>query len=246
MARYQATLAYDGTDFFGFQRQDEVRTVQGEVETALLELGWTGRSILAAGRTDAGVHASGQVIAFDLTWAHSPEDLRDALNALLPEDAAIWEVRVTDDAFHPRFDALHRRYRYHLFTRRMRDPLKERYAWRVWPELDVERLQEAARPLVGEHDFNAFGAPTQPDGSTTRVVHHSAWQVMGGGDLVYEIVANAFLYHMVRRLVYALVAVGHGRYGTDALQAHLNAPPAKPIQGLAPASGLHLVEVIYP
>lgn len=141
MARYQVTLKYDGTAFFGMQRQATTRTVQGEVEKSLKKIGWAGSSILAAGRTDAGVHASGQVIAFDFEWRHTSDDLRNALNATLPEDVAAGRVQTARDDFHPRYDALARTYRYQIFCQPVRDPLKERYAWRVWPQPDLDALQ---------------------------------------------------------------------------------------------------------
>ena len=129
MARYQLTLAYDGTDFFGSQRQAKRRTIQGEFEKALCKLGWTGRSVLMAGRTDTGVHATGQVTAFDLDWSHSDEELVRALNAALPADMAVHQARMVHAKVHPRFDALSRRYRYRLFCQPLRDPLWERFAW---------------------------------------------------------------------------------------------------------------------
>src|SRR5512133_399376 len=140
MARYQLTLAYDGTDFFGSQRQASKRTVQGELEKALCKLGWTGRSVIMAGRTDTGVHATGQVAAFDLDWSHSDETLVRALNAALPADMAVHQVRMVHAKFHPRFDASFRRYRYRLFCLPLRDPLRERFAWRVWPPIRGEAL----------------------------------------------------------------------------------------------------------
>ena len=145
MARYQVILVYDGTEFFGFQRQARERTVQGIVEDALRQIGWHGRTILAAGRTDTGVHASGQVIAFDLDWAHSTDDLRNGLNANLPADVAVHQVILGRPDFHPRYDAIARRYRYQIYCQSHRDPLRERYAWRVWPALRCEELQQAVR-----------------------------------------------------------------------------------------------------
>ena len=118
-------LAYDGTHFFGFQRQGQARTVQLEVEAALRQLDWQGRTILSAGRTDSGVHASGQVIAFDLEWAHGPEELGRAMNANLPEDVAVKAVEVAAADFHPRFDATARCYRYQVLFAPQRDPLRE-------------------------------------------------------------------------------------------------------------------------
>src|SRR5512137_332993 len=133
MARYQIIVAYDGTGFFGSQRQGRTRTVQSEIEKALREIGWNGRSILLAGRTDSGVHASGQVAAFDLDWAHSSRQLQKALNANLPADMAVRSVNLVHDPFHPRLHPVSRRYQSRLFRQQIRDPLRERFSWRVWP-----------------------------------------------------------------------------------------------------------------
>ncbi len=149
MARYKLILAYDGTAFAGSQRQAKHRTVQGELEKALCKLGWSARSVTLAGRTDTGVHASGQVVAFDLEWNHGPEHLRDALNANLPFDIAVKNVEVADAKFHPRFDAKSRCYRYGLFCSNIRDPLREKMAWRVWPTFDSDALIEAAESFFG-------------------------------------------------------------------------------------------------
>lgn len=245
MARYQVILAYDGTAFNGMQRQAHARTVQGEVEDALTKIGWKGRSILAAGRTDSGVHASGQVIAFDLDWGHTPEDLLNALNASLPEDVAAQAVREADPAFHPRYQALSRTYRYQLFCQPQRNPLRERYAWRVWPQLGYERITAGAGELVGAHDFCAFGSPPQEGGPTQRLVEAAVWE-QAGDAFVFEITANAFLYHMVRRIVILLVEVGHGRQSPNVIGKYLNGQIPGMVQGLAPPHGLSLAQVIYP
>ena len=133
MARYKIILAYDGTHFQGSQRQTVSRTVQGELERALRRLGWEEKTIYLAGRTDTGTHASGQVAAFDLDWNHGLDELLKALNAHLPDDMAVQEVKEAVGTFHPRFDASSRRYRYRLFCARIRNPMRERYAWCVWP-----------------------------------------------------------------------------------------------------------------
>lgn len=248
MARYQVILAYDGTEFHGFQRQGrggQERTVQGEVEAALRRIGWAGRSILAAGRTDAGVHASGQVIAFDLDWEHPEEALLRALNANLPLDAAAQAVRVARPDFHPRYDARARRYQYRILCREVRAPLRERYCWRVWPDVSVEPMRRAAADLIGRHDFAAFGAPHHPGRSTVRNVSQAHW-LEDGAELVFEIVGNAFLYHMVRRLVSTLVGIGQGVLPADLIRKRLAEPAGEMVPGLAPPAGLNLVEVIYP
>jgi tRNA pseudouridine38-40 synthase len=245
MERYQVILAYDGTGFRGYQRQLKVRTVQGVFEEALKKLGWSGRAILAAGRTDTGVHASGQVVAFDLEWGHPPDELCAALNANLPEDIAAKTVRVTRPDFHPRYDAVMRTYRYCIVSQPNRQPLLERYAWRVWPSLELELLHEAACLLVGAHDFAAFGTPPRRKGSTWRTVYHAQWS-QDEPELVFEIRADAFLYRMVRRLVSFQVEIGQGKRPLDDLAQCLAEPPASLVQGMAPPQGLTLEDVIYP
>jgi tRNA pseudouridine38-40 synthase len=262
MARYQLTLAYDGTDFFGSQRQASTglspaaksRTVQGELEKALCKLGWSGRSVLMSGRTDTGVHATGQVSSFDLDWSHSDEELVRALNAVLPADMAIHKARTVHAKFHPRFDALSRRYRYKLFCQSLRDPIRERFAWRVWRPVSGDVLAETAKLFLGTHDFSAFGSPTTPRGGTVRTVMKAEWsQTRGAEDEWYfEVQADAFLYRMVRRLVFVQVAVAQGKVSAETISRSL----AKQISaekgsevlpaGLAPAHGLTLVEVAYP
>jgi tRNA pseudouridine38-40 synthase len=248
MAHYQVILAYDGTGFFGFQRQasgQKERTVQAVVETALRDLGWQNRTILAAGRTDTGVHATGQVIAFHLEWAHSTDALRSAINARLPEDVAVQSVAQAADDFHPRYAALTRSYRYRLYCQPVRNPLRERYAWRVWPPLDLDRVRGASGYLHGTHDFAAFGAPPRAGGSTIRSVTRAEWIAVSADELVFEISANAFLFRMVRRLTGFQVAIGQGLIEPQAMQACLQDSSNGLVQQLAPPQGLTLVEVIY-
>jgi tRNA pseudouridine38-40 synthase len=244
MALYKVTLAYDGTQFYGFQRQANQRTVQEVVENALRALGWQGRAVTAAGRTDTGVHASGQVIAFDLDWAHPPGDLLRALNASLPEDVAAREAGLAPPGFHPRYSAVARRYRYRLFGDATRHPLRERYAWRVWPAVDPVVLHPVAEQLVGTHDFAAFGSAPKAGGSTVRTVVEASWSE-DGFDLVFEIVANAFLYHMVRRLVAYQVEIAQGKQAAIPDFQFRGLQGREPSQGLAPAHGLTLVEALY-
>lgn len=264
MARYQVILAYDGAGYVGSQRQaspfgDDAtgfspgakpRTVQDELEKALRKLGWSDRSVLLAGRTDTGVHASGQVASFDLEWQHADGDLLRALNANLPADMAAREVRIAPPKFHPRFDATSRRYRYRLFCQLVRDPLREKSAWRVWPEIDSAALQKTARLFIGQHDFAAYGAPPRAGNSTVRTVMNSSWQSVDE-EWRYEVQANAFLYHMARRLAFVQVAVAQGKISVQAVARSLagqaeGSERSELPSGLAPAHGLTLVEVTYP
>lgn len=244
MARYQLKLAYDGTGFFGFQRQGNTRTVQKVLEQALTQMGWNDMTILFAGRTDTGVHASGQIAVFDLNWNHSCEKLRTAINAKLPEDVAVSEVNLAGAEFHPRYDASSRVYRYSIYHSPERNPLKDRFAWRIWPALNEEKLREAAFHLLGTHDFSAFGRAMKPGSSTIRTVLKSDWQPTPDG-WEYQIEANAFLYHMVRRSVYLLLQVAREKMSLESLISGINEQTAmKP--GLAPARGLNLWLVKYP
>ena len=252
MARYQLTLAYDGADFFGSQRQASPtgarkRTVQGELENALCQLEWTGRSVIMAGRTDTGVHATGQVASFDLDWSHSDEELVRALNALLPADMAVQRARMVHAKFHPRFDASARRYRYRLFCQPLRHPLRERFAWRVWPSISGEVLSETAQLFLGTHDFSAFGSPTTPKGGTVRTVMKAEWSQADEDEWHFDVQADAFLYRMVRRLVFAQVATAQGKVSAETISRSLAKQESaeKIPAGLAPAHGLTLVEVTY-
>ena len=247
MARYQLTLAYDGTDFFGSQRQAKRRTVQGELEKALGKLGWAGRSVLMSGRTDTGVHATGQVASFDLDWSHSNEQLVRALNAVLPADMAVHQARMVHAKFHPRFDASSRRYQYRLFCQPLRHPIRERFAWRVWPAVSGDLLAETAEFFLGTHDFSAFGSPTTPTGGTVRTVMKAEWSQTGKDEWHFEVQADAFLYRMVRRLVFVQVAIAQGKGSTEIIARSLakQGSAEKLPAGLAPAHGLTLVEVAY-
>jgi tRNA pseudouridine38-40 synthase len=258
MERYQVILAYDGSRFKGFQRQANARSVQGEIEIALHKLNWHGKSILAAGRTDTGAHATGQVIAFDLEWGHQPQELQQALNHFLPSDVVAKNVKRVCATFHPRFDASWRKYLYRIYCQPMREPLLEPFAWRVWPVVAQNVLDEAALFLIGTHDFGAFGTPPQTGGTTVRRVLNAEWKQELPYHL-FEIKAQAFLYHMVRRLVFMQVKIAQGRLNVSDLLRELKNgtrngeaiteqvhSPKSMVHGLAPAQGLILAEVYYP
>ena len=258
MERYQVILAYDGSHYKGFQWQPKARSVQGAVEDALRKLGWQGKSVLAAGRTDTGVHAQGQVIAFDLDWKHDLHDLQSALNSFLPTDVVARELKRVCPSFHPRYDASWRKYLYRIYCQPVREPLYEAYAWRVWPEVDIETLLAASKLLEGSHDFGAFGSPPNRGSHTVRMVLQAGWK-LEHPYVVFEITAQAFLYHMVRRLVFMQVTIAQGRLSMDELRqaletgmdntrrARQESSQSSPlVHGLAPAQGLILAEVHYP
>lgn len=241
--RYRATVEYDGSDFLGFQYQARGRTVQGEIEKAIEKVTRQEVRIVGAGRTDAGVHALGQVIAFNVVWRHSAQELQRALNAVLPTDVALRDCRVVSFDFHPRYDALWRQYRYVVWNEPVRSPLWRRYAYHVPEPLDVAAMQQATRYLIGCHDFAAFGKA--PRGSNTvRKVLQAEW-IVEGKRLIFEITADAFLRHMVRRIVGALLQIGLGKQVPDEMALLVQGKAGRLTTPLAPAQGLYLVKIGY-
>ena len=245
--RVRAVVAYDGTDYGGFQRQVNAPTVQAALEAALAQVTQEAITVLAAGRTDAGVHAGGQVVAFDTGWRHAVSDLHRALNAVLPVDIAVLEVENAAANFHPRYDARSRRYRYSLYNALVRWPLNRRYSLHVAAPLDVAAMQQAAQHLVGEQDFATFGRPPQRskrNGVTVRRVLMAEWSKKSAR-LTFDIEANAFLYRMVRSIVGTLLQVGQGRMSVDEFVAVLAACDRSLAGPTAPPHGLCLMGVKY-
>jgi tRNA pseudouridine38-40 synthase len=237
--RYRARVEYDGTDFAGSQAQAGVRTVQGELEAALATLSGGSRvRIDAAGRTDAGVHATGQVIAFTYTGRLPAEELARALDALLPPDVAMSDLRRAPIGFHPRHDARYREYRYTVWNG-PRSPLHERTAaWIRFP-LDTAAMARAGMALEGRHDFRAFGAG---DRGSVRTLHRV--RVRRTGHLVtIDVRGDAFLRGMVRRIAAALLLVGRGEVDEEAVGAALASRRPAFDGASAPAKGLCLRHV---
>ena len=238
----RATVEYDGAGFQGFQRQRSSRTVQGVVEAAVHAATGDEATVAGAGRTDSGVHALGQVIAFRTQSRLDDDTLLRAMNAHLPADVAICELRTVTPGFDPRRDATARVYEYRIEQRRVRPVLDRQRAWHVGQSLDVARMRSAAAQLVGCHDFDAFTAGIQT--STKREVY--ALEVWREGTTIrIRIVANAFLYRMVRRVVATLVHVGRGKADTSDVAALLQPAARSKIRGTAPAHGLTLLRVEF-
>jgi tRNA pseudouridine38-40 synthase len=238
--RYAARVEYDGTDFAGFQAQPGRRTVQGELEAALTRLTGAGRvRVDAAGRTDAGVHATGQLIAFDLSRGMPVRELAGALDALLPADVAVHAVRRVAVDLHPRYAARYREYRYTVWNG-PRSPLRERTALGVREPLDVTAMAEAAQAFVGRHDFSGFGGGhRQP----IRTVHAIRIRRQGR-TITIDVVGDAFLRQMVRSIVAALLRVGKGTATTTEIVAALEAPRRAFAGAVAPPQGLCLRRVV--
>jgi tRNA pseudouridine38-40 synthase len=254
--RARAIVCYDGTDYAGSQRQADVPTVQETLETALRQVTQKETTVLAAGRTDAGVHAVGQVIAFDTSWPHGSGDLQRAMNAVLPSDVAVRELEEAAADFHPRFDARRRHYRYRIHQASIRSPLARRYSLHVPYPLHLEAMDEAAQILVGEHDFATFGQPPQGD-VTVRRVFRADWEPEPGCGqpfdsnqddmtfLRFDIEANAFLYRMVRSLVGTLLDVGQGRMSVGAFEEAFASCERGHAGKTAAPHGLCLIKVTY-
>ncbi|MCY3749442.1 MAG: tRNA pseudouridine(38-40) synthase TruA [Chloroflexi bacterium] len=238
----RATVEYDGTGFRGFQRQRSSRTVQGVLEAAVQAATGVEITVAGAGRTDSGVHALGQVIAFPLESRLDDDALLRALNAHLPADVAIRELATAAPGFDPRRDAQARIYEYRIEQRAVRPVLDRARAWHVGQSLDLARMRSAASRLVGCHDFDAFTAGVQA--STTRQVYAlEVWRE--GSVILIRIAANAFLYRMVRRIVATLVRAGRGELDAAHITALLRPAARTQVRGTAPAHGLTLRCVEY-
>jgi tRNA pseudouridine38-40 synthase len=238
--RYRARVEYDGTDFAGFQFQLGTRTVQGELEAALARLsGQATTRVEAAGRTDAGVHATGQLIAFTYVGRLSAAELARALDALLPADVALHGLRRVEPGFRPRYAARYRAYRYTVWNG-PRSPLRERYALGVRAPLDAAAMADAAHVLVGRHDFSAFGGS---DRQPVRTLHRVGVR-KEGRTITIDMTGDAFLRQMVRSIVAALLRVGTGEASAAELAAALERRERAFSGAVAPAHGLCLRRVV--
>lgn len=245
--RLRATVEYDGTAFHGSQLQPGVRTVQGEVEAGLSRLLDRDVRIDLAGRTDAGVHATAQEIAFDAPSRWTPAELSRALRAVLPDDIGVWKVERASDGFHPRFDASARRYEYLLAGGSLAgSPFLRSRTWRLGELPELERLASLTADLPGERSFSGFAKSGQPERGTRCRVESAVWRTIGPGLLAFRIVADRFLHHMVRYLVGTTVEAASGRREeTDVAAALADGAPSRPVFP-APAEGLYLSGVRYP
>jgi tRNA pseudouridine38-40 synthase len=249
MPTFKLTLAYDGTDFVGWQWQPGQRSVQEELESALERITQVKTRCRASGRTDAGVHALGQVVDFESsTWLDGPT-LCKALNAELPDDMLVFEVSEVPPGFHAIRHAVRKRYRYVIEDGRLRDLFERRYVWHIYQRLDVDAMKAAAQPLLGTHDFVSF----QTSGSSRLTTERTVFDLLverRQSDLtdriIIEVEADGFLYNMVRNIVGTLVAVGKGKQPV-AWPAEVLSLRDRTAAGMtAPPQGLFLVQVEYP
>lgn len=249
MRTFKATLSYDGTDFSGWQRQSNARSVQAEFEDALAFLEKRRVVVSGAGRTDSGVHALGQVASFKLANPIPATALHQALNATLPADVRVLNVEEAPSGFDARFLARSKLYRYRISNTRVMSPFQRRFAWHISRNLDLRQMTEAAHGLLGEHDFAAFQAKGAKVRTSVRSITRSEWSeepLTGGGRLLaYEIAGTGFLKYMVRNIVGTLVEIGDGRRATGSIREVLGSKNRAIAGPTAPPHGLYLVRVDY-
>lgn len=244
MRRVLLVFQYDGTDYHGFQRQPALPTIQGELELVLNRVLGEEVAVTGAGRTDAGVHALGQVAAFDTTNPIPMGNLLRALNDALPETIKLLSAEQVSAEFHPRYDATGKVYKYRILNRELPSPFINRYAWHVPEPLDVPMMRAAAEKLVGTHDFAAFCASGSSVEDTVRTMRHV--DIEPEGDLLeLRFEADGFLYTMVRIMVGTLVEVGLGRLSPEEVGRTLDSRDRPRAGPTAPPRGLSLVKVMY-
>ena len=237
-------VQYDGTDYHGFQRQPGLLTVQLELEQALSRLLSEEVSIVGAGRTDAGVHALGQVVTVETASPVPTEKFVSALNGLLSQAIAVVDAREMPEGFHPRYDAVGKLYRYRILNRRLPCPFAGRYAWHMPRSLDVSSMEEAAGVFLGRHDFVAFSSSGSGIEDTVRDLRRL--EIERDGEIVeIRVEADGFLYMMMRRIVGALVDIGVEAFSIEELQAILQSRDRCRCRTVAPPQGLSLIKVIY-
>lgn len=246
MPRYRLLVEYDGTPFFGWQHQRNGRSVQEAVEAAIARFAGEEVRVHCAGRTDTGVHATGQVIHLDLAKSWRPDVIRDATNAhLRPDPVAIVAAAEVPDSFHARMSAIRRRYRYRILNRRAPPALGRSQVWHVPWALDADKMHEAAQRLVGRHDFTTFRAAECQASGPVRTLERLD-VIREGDEIRIEAAARSFLHHQVRGMVGTLALAGGGRLTADDVEAALQARRRSACGPLAPPGGLCFVGVDYP
>lgn len=243
--RIKLTVEYDGTNYHGWQIQNNVSTVQGEIEKAVYKITGEKTRVVGAGRTDKGVHALAQAAHFD-TGSKIPADkFARALNTALPEDIAVISSEEVTPDFHSRFSSTGKTYEYRILNREIRSPIMAKRAWHIRGILDIKSMEQAASFFVGEHDFESFCASGHSVQTTVRTVFSSEW-TNDGDCLIYRISGNGFLYNMVRIITGTLIEVGLKKRTAESIPLLLNSRDRNLAGITAPPQGLYLVKVHYP
>ena len=244
MRNIRLTVAYSGAEYAGCQRQRDEDTIQSRLEEAVLRATGESVNVVGAGRTDAGVHATGQVVSYRSETTIPIGRIPHALNGALPPDIAVVEAMEAPEAFHPRYDAIARCYKYAIEESPRRNAFRERYVWRVEHPLNVAKMREAAEPLIGQRDFGSFGAPMHDEGSTVRTVFDLR---IGRRERIVHVTiwADAFLRGMVRTVVGVLADAGWGRLHREDVEQWVEVVCRGAARPKAPAGGLYLACVRY-
>ncbi len=246
MANFKIIIEYDGAAYHGWQIQADKPTIQETLEAALSMMTKERIHVIGSGRTDAGVHALGQVANFHTTAKISARSFQAGLNSLLPDDIVIRSCERVDDAFHARFNAIAKTYQYRIRNRLTPSAIGRQYEWFIRKKLDVAAMQDAARMIIGTHDFKSFESTGSPRESTVRTV--SAADVYEGekGRIFIDVTADGFLKYMVRNIVGTLVEVGLGKLSLENFNHIMKSKDRKTAGSTAPAHGLFLMSVMYP
>jgi tRNA pseudouridine38-40 synthase len=242
---FKLIIEYDGTDFHGWQRQKKDRTVQETIEKALAVITREPVAVIGSGRTDAGVHALGQVAGFKTRSRLDADSFFKGLNSLLPPDVVICACEQMPDAFHARFDVNAKHYRYCILNHDIAPAVGRRFVWHIRRPLDTTAMANAAPAFLGSHDFKAFEGAGSPRNHSVRIVTGSRLQATGDGKLTYDIEANGFLRFMVRNIVGTLVEVGLGKISAHEIQNILQSRDRSRAGATAPPQGLFLMKVMY-
>ncbi len=242
MKTLKLTIEYDGTDFVGWQIQENGRSVQAEIEHALDQILQERHSVVGSGRTDAGVHARGQVAHCRVTASVDVDSLCHSLNSVLPDDVAIIAIEEVPETFNARYSVVERRYKYFISTQR--SPLQRRYEWWIKYKMDIDRMNRCAEIIQGEHDFASFCKTKSEVNNHICTVYYAAW-IAEEHRFIFDITADRFLHGMVRTLVGTMVDVGRGFISVEDFLYILNERDRRAARMAAPPQGLFLWEVSY-
>ena len=242
---FKLIIEYDGAAFHGWQRQKTDRTVQETIENAVAVMTREKVTVIGSGRTDAGVHALGQVAGFKTRSRLDARAFLNGLNSLLPADVVVRACDPMPDTFHARFDVTSKRYRYHILNRPIAPAIGRQFVWHIRKPLDTAAMTDAAAIFMGRHDFKAFEGAGSPRDHAIRTVTDSTLAITGDGKLTYDIQANGFLRFMVRNIVGTLVEVGLGKIDKQDVRTILQSKDRSRAGATAPPQGLFLVDVSY-
>jgi tRNA pseudouridine38-40 synthase len=242
---FKLIIEYDGTRYHGWQRQKDDRSIQGEIEKALQKMTASRVTLIGSGRTDAGVHAEGQVASFECDTRLKPEALLNGLNSLLAEDIIIKVCEHLSSSFHARYDAKSKIYHYKILNQPTPAAIGRQYSWFIRKSLNQEAMQAAISLIIGRHDFKSFEGTGSPRQNTTRQIYSAELIEQKCGLLVFHIEADGFLRYMVRNIVGTLVDVGRQKLTPDDFKRILDSKDRSQASATAPAHGLTLIKVIY-